>query len=415
MLGLCDDDDYLVVSLDADGGLLEGLLCPPPEGAKAAAMRALGLLDASASSPVVVGQEASTLCRGVPPHRRARATLRVRRGCLAAAPLPRLTSDTLQELYNHVLYAAQGRGSACIDCLEQLAAEASRWLGVVASSPADLANAARRGSVVVEGMRLVTERAMEGDRYWPPTPAGGFFRGGVAACIDAGIKGSAKQLTEMGLGLGHVVGRHCEEGRRIATRYMDGAMAYDDFVLNQQKAIRSELEGKSSISEVGYTVKKLLFEYLSLVAGHRGEVYFLAGKGRRRMVQRHFGGDGLDATKLVVEEPLQARTAVRLGVAVEIARRWIPRRLSRARAPTTSGGATATASAPSGGGGGGLCRGAPAPGQAPGGALGAGAEAAAEVAPPWRLDAVWAAVEEAAAGSRRRRAGSASPASSPAL
>ena len=320
LLGLLPEDGYVVLSIDDDGAVREGLLCPAPDEARAARLRAVGVFEGCRGEG---GGLRTTLCRGMAPHRLERICLQVRRGRFEA-PVPRLTGDTIQELYNHVLYCGQGRAVvACIDCLEQLAVEASRWLGVVAGSPMDFANAARRRSPPVSGMRLVSERAMEGDRYLPPTEEGGLFRGGVATCVEAGLKGTKKQLLEMGVSIGHVTGRHGEAGRTITARYMDGLDDYDDFVANQQKAIRSEIEGKSSISEVGYQVKKLLFEYLSLVAGHRGEVLHLAGKGGRRMVERHFGGDGLDASKLIREaRDGQGRVAVNLDVAMELARRW---------------------------------------------------------------------------------------------
>ena len=118
------------------------------------------------------------------------------------------------------------------------------------------------------------------------------------------------------------------------------------------------------------------------------------------MVQRHFGGDGLDATKLVVEEP-PLRTAVRLGVAVEIERRWVPpaplegeggadylRRCYGDRLGPLGGEAEAEAFAEE------LRH----RGRLPAALWGLARRRLQRWLPPWRLDAVWAAVEEAAAG-----------------
>ena len=327
ILRLCADD-YLVLSLNLDGELLEGLMSPPPQGSRMEALHAVGVFELqggrSKTLPLHLGMGrqggTTTIYRGIPGHRLGNVTLSAREGRFRA-PVPRLTADLIQELYNHVLYCSQGRGViACINCLEQLASEASQRLGVVASSPMDFRNAAM-GRSPIEGMRLVSERAIVGDRYFPPTAEGGLFGGGVATCIEAGLKGSKNQLLQMGVALGDVVGRHCDRVRTVTSCYMKGLSDYDDFVATQQSAIRSEILGKSGISEVGYTVKRLLFEYLSLVAGHRGEVYYLAGEGRKRLVERYFGGDGLDAPKLVRLGVGSERTAFRMNVSLEMAQR----------------------------------------------------------------------------------------------
>ena len=358
LLWLCDEEDYLVLALDKDDAVVEGLMCPAPDGAKGRALERLGIFEGvmaqkrSARQGIWDRVVTTTLCRGVPPHSlERRVVMSVRQGRFVK-PIPRLTNDFIQELYVHIVYCAQGEGLvAHIDCMEVLAAEASSWFGIIAGSPMDFMNALRVSSPV-DGMRFVSERAIEGACYYPPSPAGGLYGGGVAVCIEAGIKGSPKQLVEMGVSLGQVTGRHCSEGRLIRERYMTGLTNYQDFVMNQQKAIRAELSGKDCIGVVGYMVKMLYHEYLSLVTGHMGEVYHLAGKGRKRLVDRHFGGDGLDAPKLIRQgapqcgilgctqpasyagcrcqahaEPGmvytgQARSAVRIEVALQIANRW---------------------------------------------------------------------------------------------
>lgn len=142
--------------------------------------------------------------------------------------------------------------------------------------------------------------------------------GGTAACVQAGAqfpKGSAKDLRNMGVAIGHLkktgmpsvetINKSGKEAPTlrdwgfVADNYITGIRYFPNFLQSQQLGIRSELEGKQDVGKVGYSARQLLLAHICVVAGMYGEARYLAGKGQERIIQFIYGSDGQDPHKLI--------------------------------------------------------------------------------------------------------------------
>ena len=223
------------------------------------------------------------------PRPRPKCMLRVRDGRVVGA-LPQLGKAALNAILHQVLHFAHPSSVlASMACLQRVG-NAFLEARLCCCSPEQLWGAVKGGGMPQPfALGVVVTKAVAAD-----------VPGGIRSCVDSGAKGKPKDVASMVVQVGALPGdvfAGGEEGAVIPESYMTG-MSQESKMRVQRIGVYQDLKTKTEIGEIGYRSRELMLAAAKATAGMAGEVRIVEGKGRDRLVQVCYGGDGFDPHKL---------------------------------------------------------------------------------------------------------------------